>query len=253
MKPRAPLDPRLLEALSAYLDGHLEGMEKTSLEARLSREADLRRHLLELQAVRDSLRALPSIKPPRALTLTPAQAGVPAPRSGWFSRHGMALGSALAALAFVAISSVDLLSQVSMAAAPRSVAESLPAPVQFQSADKMTLGGGEANAPTSAAQPALDLPTPTTNGPREKTGDGENAAATGVPPPAEPASDACGESAGVNKAADRCGLTDTHYDETSPHLFSLPDFRTLAPCLEALLGSTAVILAALAIFFRRRT
>jgi hypothetical protein len=252
MKPRAPLDPRLLEALSAYLDGRLEGTEKAALEERLAREEDLRLHLSELQTVRDSLRTLPSIKPPRALTLTPALAGIPAPRAGWFSRHGMALGSALAALAFVAVTSVDLLSQVSMASAPRPAAESFSAPIQVQSAENLALGGGGTGAPTLAARPTLAPTMPSMEGPREKTGYEEDAAATEAPPPAEPASDGCGESAGVNKAADRCGLTDTNYEGTAPYSFSLPDFRTLAPYLEVLLGSTAVILAALAIFFRRR-
>jgi hypothetical protein len=252
MNSRIPPDPRLLETLSAYLDGRLPGEEVSGLQERLQGDSDLRRELAELRAVRDSLRSLPVRKPPRPLTLTPALAGVPAPRTGWFSRHGMALGSALAALAFVAVTSVDLLSQVSMASAPRPAAESFSAPVQVQSADNLALGGGGTGAPTLAARPTLAPTMPSMEGPREKTGYEEDAAATEAPPPAEPASDGCGDSAGADKSADRCGLTKTQPAETSPYRFSLPGFRTLAPYLEALLGSTAVVLAALAVFFRRR-
>jgi hypothetical protein len=252
MNPRAPLDSRLLEALSAYLDGRLESMEKAALEERLSREEDLRLHLLELQAVRDSLRALPSIKPPRALTLTHAQAGVPVRRAGWFSSRQMTLGSALAAMAFVVVFSVDLVSRGFLPGASSPLPESFAAPAQLQAADRAAMGGGEAYAPTSAAQPSFDLPAPSNSGPLEKTGGEASATPNGTPPPVEPASDGCGAPSIANQAAERCGLDDANFEAPAPKRFSLPDFRTLAPYLEVFLGLTTVILAALAIFFRRR-
>jgi hypothetical protein len=248
MNPRAPLDTRLLESLSAYLDGRLEGAEKAALEQRLSREEDLRRQLSELRRVRDSLRALPALKPPRALTLTPAQAGMPVKRPGWFSPRGMALGSALAALAFVVVASADFFSSGAMAAAPRPAAESFAAPAQLQSADQAASGSGEAGAPTVAAPPTGGLPAPTASGPREKLGGGESGTPTGTLAPIEPPSIGCGEPAAANKAADQCGL----FGEPAPQPFSLPDFQTLAPFLEALLGLTALLLAVLAIIARRR-
>ena len=57
MNPKERLDPQLLETLSVYLDGRLEGAEKAALEARLNKEESLRRELEELRSVRDSLRA----------------------------------------------------------------------------------------------------------------------------------------------------------------------------------------------------
>ncbi|MGB7537154.1 MAG: hypothetical protein WBM17_01325 [Anaerolineales bacterium] len=249
MNPRAPLDPRLLEALSAYLDKRLEGAEKAALEQRLSREEDLRRQLSELRRVRDSLRALPAMKPPRALTLTPAQAGTPARRSGWFSPRGMALGSALAALAFLVVTSTDILSRGALASAPRPAAESFAAPAQLQAADQAAPTGGGGNPPTLLAQPTAVLLTPSTAGPSEKAGGGENATPTLTTPPPEPAPDRCGEPSFTNQVAERCGLS----GEPTPQPFSLPDFQTLAPFLEVLLGLIAVLLAGLAIFFRSRT
>ena len=233
MNPRAPFDPRLLEALSAYLDGQLAGAEKAALEDRLSREEDLRRHLAELRAVRDSLRALPPIKPPRALTLSRAQAGEPVRRFEWFSSGRLALGSALAALAFAVVFSANLFSQgLTLGAAAPMMVENFAAPAMLQ-----------ATGP---------LPAPSASGPQEKYGGGEGATPALAPPPSEPASDGCGESSGADAAAERCGIGGGFEDLPAPQTFSLPDFQTLAPVLEALFGLSALLLGLFAIIGRRR-
>jgi hypothetical protein len=248
MNPRAPLSPRLLEELSAYLDGRLEGSAKAALEGRLAGDENLRRHLSELRTVRESLRGLPPIKPPRALTLTRAQAGEPARRFEWFSSGRLALGSALAAMAFVAVFGADLFSRgfALGAAAPR--VESFAAPASLQTADQAAPGSGESTA-RPASLPTGGLPASTAAGPTLKLGGGENPTPTGAPVPVEPPSDRCGEPPAVNKAAERCGIT---LPEQPTPTFSLPDFPTLAPYLEVFLGTAAIILAGLAVFSRRR-
>jgi len=251
MNPRAPLDPRLLEELSAYLDGQLEGGEKAVLEERLAQDENLRRHLSELRTVRESLRALPPIKPPRALTLTRAQAGEPLRRFDWFSPRRMALGSALAAMAFIVVMAADLVSRGFTLGAASPRVESFAAPAQLQSADQAATGSGEATAPPVAAQPTGGLPASTATGPIQKLGGGESPAPTGTPASAEPSSIGCGEPSVVNKAAERCGLTGPLQEPVSKS-FSLPDFPTLAPYLEVFLGITAVLLAVFAEFSRRR-
>ena len=253
MNPRAPLDPRLLEELSAYLDGRLDGAEKAALEERLVRDENLRRNLSELRTVRELLRALPPIKPPRALTLTRAQAGEPVRRFDWFSSRRMALGSALAAMAFVVVFGIDLFSRGSMPGAASPRVESFAAPAQLQSADKAALGSGEATAPPVAAQPQATggLPSSTATGPREKTGAGENETPTGEPPPVEPQPESCGAPSIANRAVDKCA-TEAFLNEPPPQPFTLPDFQTLAPFLEGLLGLTALLLAVFAIIARRR-
>jgi hypothetical protein len=251
MNPRAPLSPRLLEELSAYLDGRLEGAEKAALEESLARDENLRRHLSELRTVRESLRALPPIKPPRALTLTRAQAGEPLRRFDWFSPRRMALGSALAAMAFVVVMAADLVSRGFTLGATSPQVESFAAPASLQSADQAAPTGGKANATALATQPPAALPAVTATGPAEIPGGGGSPATIGAPTLAEPPSDRCGEPSVTNKAAERCGVAGPLQEPVSK-AFSLPDFPTLAPYLEVFLGITAVLLAVFAVFSRRR-
>ncbi len=250
MNPRAPISPRLLEEVSAYLDGRLDGAEKAALEQRLARDENLRRQLAELRTVRESLRALPPIKPPRALTLTRAQAGEPVRRADWFSSRRMALGSALAAMAFVVVMAADLFSRGFALGAASPRVESFAAPAQFELADQAGPGNGEATAPPVAAQPTGGLPAPTASGPTEKLGGGgESPTPTGTLAPIEPPTVRCGEPSAANKAAERCSLT---LPEQPPQTFSLPDFPMLAPYLEVFLGMAAIVLAVLAVISRRR-
>jgi hypothetical protein len=253
MNPRAPLDPRLLEALSVYLDGKLTGAELAALEEQLKRDEDLRTQLSELRAVRDSLRSLPTLKPPRPLTLSPAQAGAPLRRSGWFSSRRMTFASAMAALAFVVVASFDvflrgsLMPQAARLAAP----EAMPVSAPEQTVDS----GGEGfnKAPTTAAGPTLMAPQATANATSETARGGGTVEPTIIlSPTPQVIQDECDANPGANKAVDRCGLTNSFSATPVSEPFSLPDFRTLAPFLEWSLGLLAVILAVLAFVLRRR-
>jgi anti-sigma factor RsiW len=243
MNPRAPLDPRLLEALSAYLDGKLEGAERSSLEGRLKRGEALRAQLEELRAVRESLRSLPALKPPRPLTLSPAQAGASARRPGAITSRRMAFASALAALAFVAMTSLDVFSRASLvggAAAPQA----MPVAESVRSSD-----GAEAGA-----EQTLQEPLPAMNPTHMESATGARAAPTGISSPTAPppAKGECYANPGDSNAADRCGLTNGPVPSPTPGLAALPDFPTAAPYLEGFLGLSAVLLAVLAFVFRKR-
>jgi hypothetical protein len=251
MNPNAPLDPRLLEALSAYLDGRLEGAEKAALEGRLAREADLSRHLSELRAVRDSLRALPPLKPPRPLTLSRQQAGETARREGWFSSRALALGSALAATAFVFVTSLNLLSGAGMAAAPRAVAEDFTAPSLMQAAEKSAATGAVDYPPPAPLSTSLP-PAPTAEAPRAAAGGGGGEMPTVTPEAAETDEAGCGAPSEADAAAEKCGLNGNGADRELASANPRPDFQTLAPYLEFGLGAAAVLLAALAVWTRKK-
>ena len=78
------MNQRDLELLSSYLDGQLKSdAERARLEARLSREPDLRAVLDDLRSARGLLRRLPLRKAPRNFTLTPKMVGKnpPLPRA----------------------------------------------------------------------------------------------------------------------------------------------------------------------------
>jgi hypothetical protein len=252
MNPHVPLDPGLLEALSAYLDGRLEGVEQAALEERLARDADLRRQLSELRAVRDSLRGLPSLKPPRPLILTRQQVGMPVGRGGWFSARSLGFGSVLAAMAFVFVASINMLSYSGMAAAPRPVAEKFAAPAALQSADQSVPGGTAGNSATFAPLPTSLPPAPTADGAREGYGGGGGEMPTVTPAVTETPVAGCGAPPEADALAAKCGLNGNDPDQEYAPSFSPPDFQTLAPYLEMFLGVSAIILAILAIRARRR-
>lgn len=73
-RPVNPVTPADLDALSAYLDNQLPQAERAALESRLAAEPALRAELESLRAVQQALAALPPMRAPRDLTLTPAQA-----------------------------------------------------------------------------------------------------------------------------------------------------------------------------------
>jgi hypothetical protein len=242
MNSRAPQDSRLWETLSAYLDGRLAGAEKTALEDRLQKDENLRRELSELRVIRDSLRSLPVLRSPRALTLSPAQAGRSLPQPRGFSTRWMAFGSALAALAFVVVTSVDLFSRGSllMAAAPRPAAlEILPAEAPDQALEKSSRDGAAA----LTAQPLALATQPLGTAPP----------ALLFAPTAGQTEDVCGDCAAVDtETASNLGAANAFTTESAAQAFSLPDFRTIAPFLEIFLGVSAGLLAILFILSRRR-
>jgi anti-sigma factor RsiW len=257
MNPRTTPDPRLLEAISAYLDGTLEGAERTALEQRLEQDEALRSQLSELRAVRDSLRALPVLKSPRPLTLSPAQAGVAVRRPAAFSPRPMAWGSALASLAFVAVVAVDTFSRgFLMGAAPGATAPLGLQAAEIESVDDaqpMASGGGtaaEATPPMAPLSPP-DRGSATATGTEAPPAMGAGPAADRTPPPAA-AADECGGQPYANKAVGRCEWTADSVSESEQPSFSLPDFHTAAPYLEGFFGASAVGLAVLAVVLRRR-
>ena len=64
-----------IELLSAYIDEQLEESDRTALEARLANDADLRQELAVMRQTVALLRDLPTIRAPRAFTLTPEMVG----------------------------------------------------------------------------------------------------------------------------------------------------------------------------------
>lgn len=230
MTPRAPLDPRLLETLSAYLDGYLTHAEQNALHERLDQDENLRLQLEELRAVRESLRSLPPLRPPRALTLSPAQAvgkNSLAGRLSGFSSRGMAFGSALAALAFVVVASLDVFSSGSLmmaTGAPMVAPQSLPS---AQAMDKSR------NEAVAEATPAAEL-----------------AASPSSTAPA--LNDGCDDCPPADSGEEEFKLTTGYSTEPASRAFSPPDFQTAAPYLEGILAFSAVLLAGLAAIIRRR-
>jgi len=258
MNPPERLDPQLLEMLSAYLDGRLEGAEKAALEVRLNKEEDLRRHLAELRSVRDSLRTLPLLKPPRSLAITTALAGKTAGQPVVFSPRRMAFGSALASLAFVCVLSLDVLSRgafLPAAGAPRALSanEALTGPKQ--SADGNGVGKSGAGLPTVAAAATM---APTLNQTLFGTGC-DNCTPTGTPAelqsPSPGLGGGCGDCAPTEEHALNPPQVASLPFVATPQPRALPDFQTVAPYLELLFAIAAVLLAvaaALAAAFVRR-
>jgi anti-sigma factor RsiW len=118
-----------LERLSAYIDGELSQADVAELEARLSSDPDLRRALLELRSVVNAARSIPAKRLPRSFILSPEM--VSARRGIRFPV--LQLASALSALAFVVLFSVDLMgtpASVQRAIQPAGEAQMFEAPAE---------------------------------------------------------------------------------------------------------------------------
>jgi hypothetical protein len=259
MNPAERFDPQLLETLSAYLDGRLEGSEKAALEMRLNKEESLRRQLGELRSVRDSLRALPLLKPPRSFALTPAMVGKAAGYAGIFSPLRMALGSALATLAFVCVLSVDVFSRggfLAASTAPQALSANESFSSLSQSVDRSgavksaATESGRLPEATAASLQTIN-PTPTLWIWSPGTGGGVGT----IPPPTPEPSPTTIPSPTEMPTAIPIPTVTVPPSSGGP-AFNRQDFQTLAPFLEALLGFAAVLLAAsaalAAILLRRR-
>ena len=94
------------EELSAFLDGRLSTVESGRLEEHLASCEPCRRHLNELRAVVEGLRALPPVPAPRSFALRPEQ--VEATRTPVAWAFGPAGAAAAALLLFVALLGADL-------------------------------------------------------------------------------------------------------------------------------------------------
>jgi hypothetical protein len=259
MNPRAPLDPSLLEKLSAFLDGKLEGAEKAGLEERLRGDAGLRAQLAELRLVRDSLRALPALKSPRPLTLSRAQAGLPARRPAFFSARGFAWASALIAVAFAVVTSLDVFSRIRIGSSPAAMPASAPMVAQENAAQSETQALDKSAGPGEAQPQATAEPSPTPETPRAIGCDNCETATTEAPRPAgldtptpQALGGGCPDCELATAEPQRAfGITD---NANNPREGNAPPltFETLAPYLEGFLFLSAVVLAGLAVFFRRR-
>lgn len=120
------IPPRDLEALSAHLDGQLSPQDADRLEARLKQDASLRAALEDLRITRHLFRSLPVLRPPRSFSLTPEMVGVRPVRSTY---PALRLATALATIAFLAVSGVGMLGRGVMApaAAPAPMAAEVEA------------------------------------------------------------------------------------------------------------------------------
>ncbi|MEW6566849.1 MAG: hypothetical protein AB1449_01545 [Chloroflexota bacterium] len=190
------LPRRDLESLSAYLDSQLRPDQAKQLEARLEKEADLRLALAELRSTREALRALPTLRPPRVLTLTPEMIGRKSARRPY---PALQLATALATVGFLLVSGAHAVlsrgfalgAQAPAPAAMMLEAVATPAetpepeafalqaevPSADQGLDTLTpapgeralstempilgLGGGAAETPVEAAAAGSATPTPT--------------------------------------------------------------------------------------------
>ncbi len=148
---------RDLERLSAYLDRQLPPGETAALEARLGQEAGLRETLDGLRQAKAALRSLPALRPPRSFTLTPEMAGIRPRRAGY---PALRLATALATMAFLVVSGIDVVGRIPFGFAPGAAA---PAPAgqrilgaELQS--EVPAEEGNAEVERSAAAEASTLP-----------------------------------------------------------------------------------------------
>jgi hypothetical protein len=173
---------RVIEQLSAYLDGQLSGAEKTRLESRLASDRELASALSDLRQTRTVLRKTPQRRAPRNFTLTPKMAGIkpPVPRAV----PALSWASAVAAILFVCTLGVNLLGQLSFGAAAPMAAQSAP---YVGGGDGGGYGGG---APEPTQAPVAEnaaLPTPTPEMTKFVAPEPTQQADLAAPPPAMPA------------------------------------------------------------------
>jgi anti-sigma factor RsiW len=213
------LSPGDLETLSAYLDGVLSPEETSHLEARLSREQELRGALHELRATVDLLRSLPEVRLPRSFTLKPETAGV---RRTARAYPALRLATVVATLAFMTTVGLDALTRVVQPAGLRAMAPAAEAPAaaapqlsQELPAPAATLGETEAVAadrlavsPTAEAEMMLQAVGPTPTAMETLIVPKEAGAAQATPPPTTvlgAAAPAEGPAATAESRCETCG------------------------------------------------
>jgi hypothetical protein len=152
------ISSRDLERLSAYLDGQLPRAEVARLEGRLRDEASLREALDGLRQSKAALGSLPMLRPPRNFMLTPAMAGIRPQRHAY---PALRLATAIATVAFLAVSGLDVLSRgggrFSLgAAAPAPAAQELLQVEEPAAEESEPLERSALLAPTEAA-PSLEV------------------------------------------------------------------------------------------------
>ncbi len=151
------LSRRDLEVLSAYLDGELRAEEARRLEVRLEQDRALRAAFTELRSVRDAMRSLPVLRPPRSLVLTPDMVGRSARGRPY---PGLQLATALATLAFLVVSGANVILSHGPSMGARAPAE---APMMLQApppAPEATASAEVAGAPLLGEAPSYDALAP---------------------------------------------------------------------------------------------
>ncbi|MCE7945803.1 MAG: zf-HC2 domain-containing protein [Chloroflexi bacterium CFX4] len=173
MPPQAPEE---FDLLSAYLDGVLSARQREALEARLAESPDLRAQLDDLRALRATLRAAPTLQPPRNFTLDPALYA----RKAWWSRAGVlrTLGSLSAAAAALLIFFGVLLSTPPESPASSGVALQPTLILRDAATPTLAMLIVESSATASAISPAAAPPMPATVAAQSVTAEAFSAAPT---------------------------------------------------------------------------
>jgi hypothetical protein len=198
-------EERLLEQLSALLDGELDADERAAAEAWIASDEAARAAFEDLRLIRTALASLEPVPAPRSFAL--AAPAVAAPRRTIFARFDFLLriGSAAAALLFV----VSMAGGGSMQTATMPAAETLASGSAEAPVDTVTLGefseesandGAEAEGDTaaspelappsdSASDGRVDEPAPGAGAPEPSTGvgGGDTGSDSGSSPAFEPA------------------------------------------------------------------
>ena len=125
-----------LELLSAYLDNQLSPKDRAQIESRLKTDSKFQRTLAELRAIKTQLRALPMVKPPRSFTLKPENIRS---RSAFNWIPILNWSTAVAAILFAAVISVDLFRAPLIARQEFAAPMQAPAPESaMKAADQQT-------------------------------------------------------------------------------------------------------------------
>jgi hypothetical protein len=158
------LAPNDLERLSAYVDGALTPRERSTMDARLEADADLRQALAELRSVKASLAGLPEYRLPRSFILRDADVRRRTPRAAF---PALRFATIIASGLFVLTTAIRWLPSSGMALAFRS-APPAAAELQAEFGAAATETGLELRAEAPAAAPEEGLmdslmaaPTPT--------------------------------------------------------------------------------------------
>jgi len=262
---KEPLALKDMIALSAYLDGRLQGTQVERLEKRLDEDVEFHKAYLEIKHARRLLRSLTQKRAPRNFTLSTQIAGKPVRRWGMQAFFGLA--SATAALALVLVAGVNLFTpRPTLKAAPPAadfaVQESAPAAASLAEAEAEPTplifnwnplyyadgrgGGGGAEDPKAMTAPDTVVESPEALA-VESFAQNEAETAEEALPEA-PAADPSTMILGLPKEGTE-GEMLTAEAETSPSLearLSVPAWWMIG------LGAAALVFAALAFIFRRR-
>lgn len=162
---RKQLSFRDMQALSEYLDGKLSPIEKSRLESRLLKEADLRDALEGLRRTKIILHNSPKIRAPHNFTLSRQMAGVQEKQGLRLVYPLLKLSTVLASILFVIAVLGDILVKQPLPMSPLQAKEMAPAAEYGEelAAEAVEEYGGEQEMavayPTMTIAPVNALPT----------------------------------------------------------------------------------------------